>query len=439
MSQSNMSSTLRTDVVPATAYAPSSVPLVTPATTATAAPPSAAPAQPFQPQPSMANKQPVEAANVDADTASRVTHPVLVLPGSAPQLVQQRSEKHKLVRTATVTRSLYQIPATLKCAQLAEQGKGILTITIETRAQLSALCAYLKDGPVLKDGTPVHALSLKCDFEKLQRQKNSEWVEPGALMQTLLDSALCVKSLDLKACTLKNEDYQSLSAFLAQPESMLEALYLDNCFMSDAAAQEFASGLENHPRLQTFSLQGACMLQPGWASVLFALATCKQLATLVIHPTAAGNLPMDVMAYVLEEVGTLRSLECSCGPRLSLYPERASAEWRSDFGAFCQSVAKHTSLVALELQGSDLSSADIDRLVLAAEKSGSIDRLGIGTNLLNHDQTRRMGAALARNGASNRRKAGPDADVAPMTTAINASMIVSSSTSSTSASSSQTQ
>lgn len=38
------------------------------------------------------------------------------------------------------------------------------------------------------------------------------------------------------------------------------------------------------------------------------------------------------MAYVVTKAGTLRTLECSCGPRLSLYPERAAAEWRSDFG-----------------------------------------------------------------------------------------------------------
>ncbi len=428
MTQPYISDAVRPAVTPqATPLAGTDTPQVTPVAAPTG-----------QPQPVMASKPPTEVAAVVAFAAA-AAQTTQVLPRSVPQLARKHAEQQKLVRTESVTRNLYQIPSTVKCAQLAEQGKGSLVITIETRAQLSALSAYLKDGPVLKDGTPVHALKLTCNFEKLEREKNSAWVAPGELLQTLLDAALCVKSLDLGACTLKNDDYKSLSAFLSRPECMLEVLHLENSFISDAVAQEFASGLENHGSLKTFSLQGACMLVPGWSSVLFALATCKQLETLVIHPTAAGNLPMDVVAYVVEKVGTLRTLACSCGPRLSLYPESASAEWRSDFGYFCQSLAKHQGLVTLELEGSDLSSTDIDLLVVAAEKSGSLDKLGLGTDVPNEAQAGRIGAALARNGASNRRKEGFDAHAAPTKTAMNASMIASSSTSTTSASSSQKQ
>ncbi len=391
--------------------------------------PAVAPA--VQPQPAMASK-PADASATPATSPATPTHIIQiaqVLPHSVPNLARKHTER-QLVRTETVSRNLYQIPSTLKCAQLAEQGKGSLDITIQTRSQLVALCNYLKDGPVLKDGTPVHALKLSCNFEKLAREKNCEWVAPGELLQNLLDSALCVKSLDLGACTLKHEDFKSLSAFLAQPECTLEALHLEKCMISDDTAQALASGLENHRSLKRFSLHGAVMLVPGWSSVLFALATCKRLESLVIHPTAAGNLPSDVMAYVVEKVVTLRTLECSCGPRLSLYPERAAAEWRSDFGYFCQSVAQHKGLVTLELKGSELSSADIDLLVVAAEKSGTIDKLGLGKNSPSDAQAVRIGAALARNGASNRRNAGPDADAAPTTTAMNAAVNPSSSSSS---------
>lgn len=426
MTQPNISDAVRPTVTPpATPRDGIGAPQATPVTAPTS-----------QPQPVMANKPPVEVAAVVGNATAASTQSAQVLPRSVPQLARKHSEHQKLVRTGSVTRNLYQIPSTLKCAQLAELGKGSLVITIETRAQLNALCDYLKDGPVLKDGTPVHALKLSCDFEKLEREKSGGWVEPGSLLQGLLDSALCVRSLDLGACTLKNEDFKSLSAFLARPECMLEALHLENSFISDAAAQAFARGLENHGSLKTFSLKGACMLVPGWSSVLFALATCKQLETLVIHPTAAGNLPSDVMAYVVANVVTLRTLECSCGPRLSLYPERAAAEWRDDFSYFCQSLAQHPGLVALELKGSELSSADIDLLVMAAEKSGSIDKLGLGTNSPSDEQAGRIGAALARNGASNRRKAGSNADAAPTTTAMSAAVDPSSSSSSSATSAS---
>ena len=93
-------------------------------------------------------------------------------------------------------------------------------------------------------------------------------------------------------------------------------------------------------------------------------------------------------------------------------------------------------LVALELKGSELSSADIDLLVEAAEKSGSIDKLGLGKNSPSDAQAVRIGAALARNGASNRRNAGPDADAAPTTTAMNAAVNPFSSSSSSSSTSS---
>lgn len=404
MSESNMSATLRSGATPSFAYAASSAaatPAVTPAApaTATATPSGAAPVQHLQPQPSMANKQPAQ-ADTDAGTESHPSFPAQVMPASVPHLVQKRSEKQKLVRTATVTRSLYQIPATLKCAQLAELGKGTLTIKVETRAQLAALGAYLQDGPVLKDGTPVHSLKLECDFEALTKEKSSEWKEPGALLAELMDCALCVTSLDLGGSVLRDDDIKALGRSLSRPEWKLEVLRLNGCLIGDDAAQVLAKGLTNHASLKNFSLQGTYMLEPSWRGVLGALASCRKLETLVIHPTAAGNLPMDEVALILANVASLRSLSCSCAQRLSLYPEQAAFEWRTGFGDFCTAVAQHLGLRALDLAGSDLSTTDLGRLVQALEKNGSVEQLGLGDNQPDAQQTRRINTVLARNASS---------------------------------------
>lgn len=407
MSESNMSATLRSGAAPSIAYAASSAaatPAVTTAApteaTPTATPSVTAPAQHLQPQPSMANKQPSQAESTNADTASPATYPAQVMPASVPHLVQKRSEKQILVRTATVTRSLYQIPATLKCAQLAELGKGTLTIKIETRAQLAALGAYLQDGPVLKDGTPVHALKLECDFEALAREKSSEWKEPGALLAELMDCALCVKSLDLGGSVLRDDDIKALGRSLSRPEWKLEVLCLNGCLIGDDAAQALAKGLTNHASLKNFSLQGTYMLEPSWRGVLGALASCRKLETLVIHPTAAGNLRMDAVALILANVASLRSLSCSCALRLSLYPEQAEYEWRTGFGDFCDAVAQHPGLRSLDLKGSELSPADIGRLVRALEKSSSVQQLGLGDNQPDAQQTSRISTVLTRNASS---------------------------------------
>lgn len=364
------------------------------------------PARVAQPQPTMANKAPateVTTNSVPASVAKAATQggPVPLLASDVPKLSRRRGEQQKLVRTETMTRNIYQKSPRLELVRLATQGKGTIDIQIDTRAQFTRLCQYLKDGPVLPDGTPVRGLKINCDFGKLAREKRGEYVAPGALLGELLDASLCLASLDLGACEMGDADYKALPAFLADPDCGLESLYLDRCILSDDTALAFASGLAKNQSLKTLSLESTYMLQPSWARIANGLTSCKQLEKLVVQPTAAGSLPVWLVATIVDHVGSLRELSVSCAPRLSLYPEQAATEWRQGWASFCEAIAKSPKLSVLDLRGSTLSAADIDQLVRAIEKGGVVEQLELGDNALSAEQALKIAGLLARNKASN--------------------------------------
>ncbi len=372
-----------------------------------------------QPQPSMANKVPATDAGSAATGAAKATPqpgPVPLLVSDVPTLSRRRGEKQKLMCTETTTRNVYQKSPKLELVRLATLGKGTIDINIKTRAQFTLLCQYLKDGPVLADGTPVRGLRLACDFGKLARDKQGGYIAPGALMGELLDASLCLCFLDLGGCEMGDADYKALPSLLANPDCAIESLSLDRCILSDETAQAFAGGLAQNKSLKTFSLQGAYMLAQSWASIAAALTSCDKLEKLVVQPTAAGSLPVWTVAMVVERVGSLRELSVSCAPKFSLYPEQAAADWREGFAKFCLAIQKSPNLVVLDLAGSTLSAADIDQLIKVVEKGGTVEKLELGNNALSAEQSGNIAAILARNNASNRleRKASGAAQATPV-------------------------
>ncbi len=368
--------------------------------------PSGQPTREAQPQPTMANKAPSTelaecSATANAAKATPQGGPLPLLASEVPRLSRKRGETQKLVRTETMTRNICQKSPRLELLRLATQGKGKIDIKIESRAQFTRLCQYLKDGPVLPDGTPVRGLRIVCDFGKLAREKQGEYRAPGALLGELVDASLCLASLDLSACKMGDADYIALSAFLANPDCGLESLYLDRCFLSDDIAHAFASGLAKNKSLKTISLEGACMLQPGWAHIANALSSCKRLEKLVVHPTAAGSLPVWMVATIVDQAGSLRELSVSSAPRLSLYPSQSAIEWREGWANFCQAIANNPNLVVLDLGGSTLSSADIDQLIMAVQKGRKVEKLELGDHEFSTEQALKIADILARNQASN--------------------------------------
>ncbi len=381
--------------------------------------PSGQPTREAQPQPAMASKVPSaeldeSSGTANAAKATQQGGPMPLLASEVPRLSRKRGEQQKLVRTETMTRNIYQKSPRLELLRLATQGKGKIDINIESRAQFTRLCQYLKDGSVLADGTPVRGLRIVCDFGKLAREKQGEYKAPGALLGELLDASLCLASLDLGACEMGEADYEALPAFLANPDCGLESLYLDRCILSDDTAHAFATGLAKNKSLKTFSLEGAYMLQPGWARIANGLNSCKQLEKLVVQPTAAGSLPVWLMATIVDHVSSLRELSVSCAPRLSLYPDQSAMEWREGWARFCQAIAKSPNLVELDLRGSTLSSADIDQLMTAMEKGGTVEKLALGNHELSTEQALKIADILTRNKVSNLVK-GPPANAAQAT------------------------